>query len=214
MRAAVSAEGFYPPQPSSRSMQTSPYALAAPRLWRLVTGRQRVRASIAGDARISSDGGQQTRDHRALVVACFGSTSYSRFIALRNWLRSSSFICAHLRLPCRERDSRRRNIIGSVCALRITSSQAAAPYGGRGARCGTDEPRQRALDVAWRLRSQLLWRVGKAGIADGKIGVWLASVTDAALSLAYLQYDLSTSRFRQSRARLLARRRDRSCRGC
>lgn len=58
-------EGFYPPQPSSRSIQTSPYALAAPRLWRLVTGRQRVRPSIAGDARISSDGGQQTRDHRA-----------------------------------------------------------------------------------------------------------------------------------------------------
>ena len=51
-----------------------------------------------------------------------------------------------------------------------------------------------------RLRSQLLWRVGKAGILDGEIGVWLASVTDAALSLAHLQYDLSTSRF-GSRAR-------------
>jgi hypothetical protein len=42
--------------------------------------------------------------------------------------------------------------------------------------------------------------VGKAGILDGEIGVWLAVVTDAALPLAHLQYDLSTSRF-GSRAR-------------
>ena len=44
-------------------------------------------------------------------------------------------------------------------------------------------------------RTYLLWRAGKAGILDGEIHVWLASVTDAALSLAHLQYDLSISRF-------------------